>query len=147
MKLLGRASAAILCGLTLGAAFGQSAWKGNYAFTEDGGRNGGGSTMVVTHRIKVFETRGGLRARLTSNGYETSRDLNCSAKVKGNKLSLFFESYGPDNVYDTQEEGDLMVTLERRTVRGRPAIVTYWGKLTPIVIKNKRQGRVYFTRS
>ena len=144
-----------LMGLTLAVfsfaavatATAQSGWVGTYEYTEVGGRTGSGAAMVVTHVLKVFKTAGGLAATLESNGYQTSINLNCTVKVEGEKLNLYFESYGPDNMFEMNEKGDLLLTLVRRPVRGKAAILTYWGKFTPVVLSKVRSGKIYFTRS
>ena len=146
MKLLGRVSAVILCGLALAATFAQSGWQGTYEFTEVGGKTTGGSVIVVTHQLKVFEKAGGLGATLTSNGYQTSTDLNCSVKIEGRKLQVYFESYGKDNMFNLVEKGDLLLTLERTTVRGKSAVVTHWGTVRPIMPRHEKPGR-YFTKT
>ena len=149
MKLLGRVAAAVLCGLLLAVApvSAQTDWEGTYEFTEVGGKNAGGATMVVTHQLVVFKTVGELGATLTSNGYQTSINLNCSVKVEGRRLMVYFESYGHDNMFNLNEKGDLLLTLERRAVRGKPTILTYWGKFTPVLLSKVKSGKVYFTKS
>ncbi|MEP7213106.1 MAG: DUF5991 domain-containing protein [Acidobacteriota bacterium] len=149
MKLLGRVTAAILCGLVLGivSVSAQGNWPGTYEYTEVGGRNAGGAAMVVTHELKVFKIAGGLGATLESNGYQTSINLNCTVKVDRERLMLYFDSYGPDNMFETNEKGDLLLTLVRRPVRGKAAILTYWGKFSPVVLSRVKSGKIYFTRS
>ena len=123
----------------------QKEWLGHYSFEEDGGRNAGGTAIFIMHDLTVMETDDGLIAHIESNGYQTSKDLSCRAKVKGNKLEIYFESYGENNIFETYSRGDLLLTLER--AKGKPEILTFWGKFTPIVPKNERTGKVYFVRS
>ncbi len=125
----------------------QGDWVGTYTFDEDGGRNAGGTPIFIVHELFVMETDDGLRATLKSNGYQTSKDLNCTAKVKGSKLEIYFESYGEDNVFETYAPGDLLLTLEKKTGKGKSELLTWWGKFTPIVPEKPKTGRVFFTRS
>jgi len=128
-------------------AFGQSEWVGTYTFDEDGGKNAGGSAIFISHELVVMETDDGLRATLQSNGYQTSKDLNCTARVKGNKLEIVFDSYGENNIFETFEPGDLLLTLEKRVDKGKTELLTWWGKFTPIVPEKPKTGKVFFVKS
>ncbi len=128
-------------------SFGQSDWIGTYTFDEDGGRNAGGTAIFIGHELVVMETDDGLRATLQSNGYQTSKDLVCKAKVNGNKLEIYFESYGEDNVLETYSSGDLLLTLEKKTAKGKTEILTWWGKFTPIIPEKPKTGKVFFVKA
>ena len=125
----------------------QSSWVGTYEFDEDGGKNAGGTAIFISHQLEIKETENGLMATLQSNGYQTSKDLICTAKASGSKLSIYFESYGENNVFETFESGDLLFTLERKTVKNKTEILTFWNKFTPIMPKNEKSGKVYFVKT
>ena len=140
---------AIVCLMLLAAvsAAAQDVWVGQYSFDEDGGRNAGGTPIFIAHELNVVKTDDGLIATLQSNGYQTSKDLNCKAKINGNKLEIYFDSYGENNVFEPYKPGDLLLTLEHRTGKGKVDMLTFWGKFTPIVPKNEKTGKVYFVKS
>ncbi|MEO5857492.1 MAG: DUF5991 domain-containing protein [Pyrinomonadaceae bacterium] len=125
----------------------QSEWVGTYTFEEEGGKNAGGTVIFIGHELVVMETDDGLRATLQSNGYQTSKDLICTAKVKGAKLEIFFESYGENNMFETYAPGDLLLTLEKKAVKGKTELVTWWGKFTPIVPEKPKTGKVFFAKT
>ena len=125
-----------------GFAGAQSDWKGSYVFTENGGKNAGGSAIIVTHQIDVFEGDDGLAASIQSNGYQTSADLVCSVKVVGTKLMIYFESYGENNMFEPYNQGDLLLTLERKGKQ----LLTHWGKFSASIEKNERSGKPYFEK-
>lgn len=129
------------------AANAQNEWAGIYTFDEDGGKTAGGSVIFITHELTVMETDDGLIATLKSNGYQTSKDLNCRAKASGNKLEIYFESYGEDNVFETYKPGDLLLTLEKRVTKGKAEVLTFWGKFTPVVPEKPKTGKVFFVRT
>lgn len=129
------------------AANAQKEWLGSYSFDEDGGKNAGGTAIFVAHQIEVIESDDGLLAMIQSNGYQTSKDLICTTRIEGTRLLVYFDSYGENNVFEPYEKGDLLLTLERKTVRNKTEILTYWGKFTPIVPKNEKTGKVYFQKS
>lgn len=129
------------------AIFAQADWVGTYTFDEDGGKNAGGTVIFIAHELVVMETDDGLRGTLQSNGYQTSKDLNVTAKVKGSKLEIYFESYGENNVFETYAPGDLLLTLEKRTAKGKSELLTWWEKFTPIVPEKPKTGKIFFTRA
>jgi hypothetical protein len=135
---------ALIC---VAAAFAQAEWAGTYSFDEDGGKNAGGTPIYIVHELVLMETDDGLRGTLKSNGYQTSKDLNITTKVKGNKLEIYFDSYGEDNVFETYSAGDLLLTLEKRTAKGKTELLTWWGKFTPIVPEKPKTGKVFFVKS
>ena len=139
----------MVCLMLLLAAFAaaQKGWVGTYTFDEDGGRNAGGTAIFIAHELTLMETDDGLIAHLESNGYQTSKDLNCKARVNGNKLEILFDSYGENNIFESYNKGDLLFTLERRISKGKPELITFWGKFTPIIPKNEKTGKVYFVKS
>ncbi|HUS00037.1 MAG TPA: DUF5991 domain-containing protein [Pyrinomonadaceae bacterium] len=125
----------------------QSDWKGSYSFDENGGKNAGGAVIFISHELSVFDGDEGLAARVQSNGYQTSADLVCSAKVQGEKLLVYFQSYGEDNMFEPYKPGDLLLTLERKNEKGKSIVLTHWGKFTPAMPGNQKSGKVYFARS
>lgn len=128
-------------------AFAQAEWAGTYSFDEDGGKNAGGAVIFIVHELVLMETDDGLRGTLKSNGYQTSKDLKITAKVKGNKLEIYFDSYGEDNVFETYTTGELLLTLEKRTAKGKTELLTWWGKFTPIIPEKPKAGKVFFVKS
>lgn len=136
--------------LTLAFASGavaQSEWVGTYTAEENGGKNAGGTAIFISHELIVIDADDGLIATIKSNGYQTSKDLVCKAKVNGTKLEIYFESYGEDNVFESYKPGDLLLTLEKKTVKGKPQILTNWGKFTPIIPEKPKSGIVFFVKS
>ena len=123
----------------------QSDWIGKYTFDENGGKNAGGTAILISHELSVFDDgEGGLAARLESNGFQTSVDVVCMAKVVGTKLQIYFQSYGEDNMFEPYKAGDLLFTLERRSDK---IILTHWGKFTASIPKNEKSGKVYFEKT
>lgn len=124
----------------------QSDWEGSYYFGEDGGKNAGGIAVLISHELDIFEGGEGLAATLESNGYQTSSELVCSAKIEGSKVMIYFQSYGDNNMFEPYKQGDLLLTLERKMEKGKPVIVTHWGKFVPSIPKNARSGKIYFEK-
>lgn len=129
------------------AANAQKEWLGTYLFDEDGGKNAGGAAIFISHRMDIVESDDGLLATIQSNGYQTSRDLVCTTKIEGGKLLVYFSNYGENNLFEPFESGDLLLTLERKTVKGKTELLTYWGKFQPSLEKNEKTGKSYFTKN
>ena len=145
MKFLSKiAVCGVLFLLFASLAQAQIDWTGAYEFDEDGGKTTGGTAIFINHQMEIRNTDDGLVAYLQSNGYQTSKDLICTAKAEGSKLLIRFESYGENNAFESYEPGDLLLTLERQTVKGKTQILTYWEKFQPVVPKNEKSGKVYF---
>lgn len=125
----------------------QSSWLGKYEFAEDGGRNAGGTAIFISHELEIKETSDGLMATLQSNGYQTSKDLICTAKIVGGKLEIYFDSYGENNIFESYEQGDLLLTLENKTAKGKTETLTFWSKFQPSLDKNAKSGKVYFKKT
>lgn len=124
----------------------QTDWIGSYEFGEDGGKTAGGTAIFVSHQLEIKKTEDGLVAYLQSNGFQTSRDLICTARVEGSKLLIYFETYGENNVFEPYETGDLLLTLETKKTKNKIETVTFWNKFQPVVPKNEKSGRVYFQK-
>ena len=128
-------------------AVAQTDWKGSYYFGEDGGKNAGGIAVLISHELDIFDDgEGGLAASLESNGYQTSSNLVCTAKIMGPKLMIYFQSYGENNMFESYQPGELLLTLEQKTEKGKTVILTHWGKFTASIPKNTKSGKVYFEK-
>lgn len=138
--------AIVVCLIASAFANSQSPWIGKYEFTENGGKNAGGTTIMVTHNLEILKSEDGLVATLESNGYQTSKDLLCLVKVQGNKALFYFEGYGDNNVFESYEKGQLMLTLEQKAEGGKATLLTHWNAFKPIVPKNEKNGKVYFAK-
>jgi hypothetical protein len=148
MKLFSKNIGAIFCILFLGVLINaQTSWLGNYEFSEDGGRNAGGTKIFISHELNIKQTENGLMATLLSNGYQTSKNLICTAKASGDKVEIYFDSYGEDNLFESFEQGDLLLTLENKTVKGKTETLTFWNKFQPSITKNEKSGKVYFIKN
>jgi hypothetical protein len=123
----------------------ESFWVGEYSFVEDGGRTAGGTRIIVIHSLAIHKEAGTLIAEISSQGYQTSRQVVGEVKVTGNVARIYFKSYGEGNMYEPHREGDLLLTFKRVAQRGRIRILTYWNTFE-LSMKPLVNGRVYFKR-
>jgi hypothetical protein len=47
-----------------------------------------------------------------------------TAKIIGDKLLIYFESYGENNKFETYEQGDLLLNLEKKSLKDKIEILT-----------------------
>jgi hypothetical protein len=136
----------IIMALSLSAwAQNVASFAGSYEFSEDGGRNAGGTAIYIGHDLTVNADGS---AKLTANGYQTSKSLLCYTKATGNKLLVYFDSYHEDDLYKNPDKktGDLLLTLEKKKLGGKLVVWTYWGKYEPIIFQVRKKGGVYFKK-
>jgi hypothetical protein len=128
-------------------------WEGFYEFSEGTPRKG--PQMSFSHYVDIEilpENR--LNVTFGGTGHYFSRELNCLAKISGNTIMIYYDgSSGKKNYYsynadrlDYLKDGDLLLTLERRRVKRKFVILTFWGKFEPILTRPPT-GRVYFRKS
>ncbi len=125
---------------------GHATWEGTYKFNESGGRTAAATSTTVEHTIVVYRRGGELVADVDAAGFQTSVSLTCDVKVEGDRISFYFRSYREDNVLASYRRGQLLFSLERTIVRGRPRLLTYWGAYRP-GLGGGRSGRVYLRKT
>lgn len=124
----------------------QTSWKGTYIFQEGGGRSAGGTGMIVEHTITIYLRGSALIADIDAAGYQTSISLRCDARIEGNRISFYFNSYREDNVMASYNKGELLLALEKSTSSRKSKISTYWFAYKP-VFAHAKNGRVYFRKT
>ena len=85
----------LILNLTINTAFSQQIkningminWEGTYTFSEDGGKNAAGDGIFVTHEIRILKKGEQLFADIEASGYQTFIELQCRAKIQGNKIN------------------------------------------------------------
>jgi hypothetical protein len=120
----------------------QITWEGTYTFQEGSGRAG----AFVEHTIVISRQGDTLIADIDANGFQTSRSLQCTAKVEDDKLSLYFQRYREGNVFEPDKQGQFLLALARSAAGGRTRLLTYWGAYLP-AMNPVRSGRVYFKKT
>lgn len=124
----------------------QTDWTGEYFFGEDGGETVGGTKIYIAHNLKIIKENNVLKAHLYSQGYQTSVDLYADVKIEGDKLMLYFREKGEDHFLGEYEKGDLLLKLEKKEIKGKLKILTFWEKFKPSLETNDVSGSVYFKK-
>ena len=125
------------------ATFAQTkdSWNGTYSFLE-GVPRGNGNVGNVSHSITIYQSGKNLVANLEASGWQIEESLKCTTKIVGNRINLYFKSYGNTGGEPMQryKKGALLLSL----VRSGNKILTYWGAYKPMALKNGKSGKVYF---
>jgi hypothetical protein len=123
-----------------------SNYVGKYEFSEDGGKTAGGSAVFVGHGLQI---KSDGTAIVTVDGYQTSKHIHAKTKKVGAKMQLIFYKYDAENHAGPEilSEGDLLMTLEWKTVKGKKVLWTTFAKHNPSVFDAKKGGGIYFKKS
>lgn len=118
-------------------------WEGTYSFIE-GVPRGNGNVGNVSHTITIYRSGNNLVADLEADGWQTLVKLKCTAKVVGNRINLYFKSYGDTDGQPmmTYKKGALLLSLARSGNK----VLTYWSAYKPVALKNGKSGRVFFRK-
>lgn len=78
--------------------FAQEDFSGIYSFSEDLGKNAGGTPIQYYYTITVLKKDGQYQAKYMVDGYQMMIQLDCSVVIDGKDFILKFEEYGEDSM-------------------------------------------------
>ena len=117
---------------------GRDSWVGNYSFSEYALPN-----INMFYGIGVFKEQSNYFVNIYIDGFQTITRIKAKVVGDKDKIDLVFDSYLPDNRFETFHTGDILVSFKRAD----SAILTDWGVLQPILKENQAPGKVYFTKT
>lgn len=128
-----------------------SSWIGTYEFGDDSGQTAGGSSTLVDRTITIKMSGAKTVAIFSSEGYQSDEKILCDTALDGIKMILIFRGYpggGVKNAFGVQvyKMGAPLLTLEKRMVKGKTKLLTYWNEFTPNNV-NAKSGTVCFTQA
>jgi hypothetical protein len=141
---LGLALAA-LAPITPAAAKPLPEWYGRYVWEEPLGRVGGSSptdsiAIFVTYTLALGPGNGSTSCLLRGEGYQTNRQMQCTATPQGNSVIIKFYKFGPDNMGGGGYAlGAPLFTM----TRAGGGIVTQLQALSPSSDATPRRGRLF----
>ena len=115
-------------------ASGLDSWVGQYVFKENPEE---GSFWI--HTITIHKKDGEYYAEINVDGRQTQICLLAKVTGNGNAIQLVFEKHLPDNMFDSYTPRQLLL---RFAMQGS-ALLTEWGKLTPVATKFETTGEYY----
>ena len=103
-------------------------WEGTYEFYEfaEPDENRG-------YIVKIYKKDSNLYANIDIEGFMTLLKMQANITEEGNKINITQAVY---------KKGDILFSFEKE----ENVIKTYWNKLEPMLIKKKKNGKVYFTK-
>jgi len=113
---------------------GLDSWVGQYVFEETLEE---GSFWI--HTVTIYKNDGQFYAEINVDGRQTQICLLAKVTGNGNAIRLVFEKHLPDNMFDSYTEGQLLLSLAMQDA----ALLTEWGKLTPVAMKYDTIGKYY----
>lgn len=115
-------------------------WAGTYEYGANLGRTSGGTVVFIEYTIEISSGNGELGAVISASGYQTDDEVRCDTKTEGKRINLYFNSYpdgGTANQYGVAlyKKGELLLTLETISVRGKTGYKVYWGSYSTSLSK------------
>lgn len=112
-------------------------WLGNYGFYEFiyPDKN-------MLYDINIYEENSEYYAKISIDGWMTSRRLQAKVIGDESEISLAFDKYLEDNDYELYKKGDVLLKFKKEG----DIIYTYWDELKPMLEENEKSGKVYFEK-
>jgi|GEM_PF-6477659 len=115
-------------------------WLGDYGFSEWWAHNSD-INAFMHYRITIYKGEDALYyADIEIDGYQTMDRIRAIVQGDEENINIIFSSYLPDILHERYEKGDILLRLRKY----REDILTYWGKLEPVLNYNMQSGR-HFT--
>ena len=122
-------------------------WIGEYTYTQVFPTTPEDASYPVVpcidYDIRVFKDRGGVRAEINNQGFQTSTHM--LAKITGNsqQIDLILEGYYDDNVMEFYQKGDALMSLSLADGQ----IYTTWRQMKSdsVYVTGQTYG-IYFTK-
>ena len=115
-------------------------WVGEYDFEESLGTSDEGTAdSSVDYHITIALTGGKYVATVSLNGFQTMQNLLASVQGDANSISLIFDSYTGDNMWQPYTPGDELLMLQRQ----EGGLLTTWGAIVPQLQQNLVPGHYF----
>lgn len=113
-------------------------WEGKYGFYEfaEPDKN-------MLYDVQIYKKGSEYYANINIDGWMTALSMRANITEQNNEIALIFDKYiGDDNNSTVYKKGDILFSLKKE----ENVINTYWDKLKPMLLANKKNGKVYFTK-
>lgn len=109
-------------------------WIGNYSFSEivQPDEN-------MFYELSIYKENNKYYSKINIDGFQTIQRLLANVEGNDESISIIFDQYLPDNLFEVYNQGDILLKLERKQAK----LVTNWGKIGPID-KNHMNSGTYF---
>lgn len=110
-------------------------WVGNYLFSEYAPPN-----QNLFYEISIYKEEDDYFAKISIDGFQTMKRLKTKVSGDENTIKLLFDKYLPDNLWESYDEGDILLSFEKRNSK----LYTFWGEIQPILESNAKSDKIYF---
>jgi hypothetical protein len=107
-------------------------WIGDYSFSEQN----------VSYRFTINKSYGNYRATFYIDRYNIEQQFKTIIVGDENSIDIIFNFYSSETTINPYEKGDVLLTLKKEN----DEIITYWGKMQPMLSSNCESGSVYFIK-
>ena len=104
----------------------------------------------ITYSITVFKKGSQLLARFEANGFQTALDYECTVKISGGEMKLYFlrDSYGDGSEeFSPLKKGSLVFSLTRVLNGGKTRYLFKPGGYQIDLMSGRQRAPIYFTKS
>ena len=115
-----------------------SSWIGQYTFNEFYKPN-----INMNYQLTIEKADNEYYGVLNVDGFQTLISTRLSIKGGKDKISLFMEDYLPDNINKVHNKGEKLFSLKKVNDH----IITEWGAIEPIALKNNKTGYTGFKKT
>lgn len=123
---------------TVGEMYNFDNWIGEYSFEEFSPPN-----QMMFYNITIFKEGDKHYANIYIDGFQTMQRLQARLIQTEMYVSLAFDKYLPDNLYEPYEKGDILLSF---IINNSGELITDWGKIQPMLLSNQEEG-VYFIKN
>lgn len=120
---------------TIAASPTLESWIGDYTFSEFALPD-----QNMFYEISIYKDNDNYYAKISIDGFQTIQRLQARVSGDENSIKLLFYKYLPDNLWEPYQEGDILLSFEKRDSN----LYTFWGKIQSILESNIKSGEVYF---
>ncbi|MFW6016143.1 MAG: DUF5991 domain-containing protein [bacterium] len=110
-------------------------WVGEYEFSEFAPPD-----QNKFYEISLYKENSNYYADISIDGFQTIIRLQTKVIGDENSINLVFEKYLPDNLFESYNKGDILLSFEKENSE----IYTSWGEIKPMLESNEKSGQVYF---
>ena len=107
-------------------------------------------TPSIAYSITVFKKGNQLLARFEANGFQTALDYECTVKISGSEMKLYFlrDSYGDgSDEFSPLKKGNLVFSLTRVRNGGKTRYLFKPGGYQIDLMSGRQRTPIYFTKS
>ena len=119
-------------------------WSGRYGFHESAeGITPGTAQSWDWEVIVESDEKGSYKARVNVDGFQTIVRIEADVIATDSTAEFIFVKYLPENMFGSFKKGDRLFGFR---INENGEMLTYWDKMKPYVIKNRKDDKITFKK-